>query len=289
MLEHFEILELEEKWNRYNSNRKKKNKFFNTTSRMQNLLFDKTVLFLLILISGAIGAIFWVVFSNNGQVSYQEKMEHSTKVQEMILDEKNDTILDESNITSHNNIDNKDNTNTFLKINHIGIDSSVDSGGFILNNQYEDKSNINNFNLIPKDEIIDFGNPPLPPKTSSLSTRNTVSNTKLAKDRVIIKTTKLKEDKKSLEDKFYATNNITYSLMLSEQAYNNKNYNEAIKWALISNEINKDDARSWILFAKSKYKQSLKKDALIALEAFNRRVPNKEVQALIKRIENGDL
>ena len=82
---------------------------------------------------------------------------------------------------------------------------------------------------------------------------------------------------------------MLYSLKLAQNAYDNKRYDEAIKWALISNEIDKNSVKSWIIFAKANYKKGNKQDALIALENFNSRVSNPEVIATIKQMKNGDL
>ena len=80
-----------------------------------------------------------------------------------------------------------------------------------------------------------------------------------------------------------------YSLELSEQAYNKKNYDDAIKWALVSNDIDKNNVKSWILFAKANYKKGNKEDALIALENFNARRQNPEVKIVIDQIKAGSL
>ena len=83
--------------------------------------------------------------------------------------------------------------------------------------------------------------------------------------RIQISTSRLDPNKQNLESKFYATKNIEYSLALAEQAYNKKDYDGAIKWALTSNELNKDNVQSWMIFAKANYKKGRKNDALYAL------------------------
>lgn len=96
-------------------------------------------------------------------------------------------------------------------------------------------------------------------------------------------------DKKSLEQRFYSTNSITISLELAQMAYDSKNYDEAIKWALISNDIDKTSSKSWIIFAKATHKKGNTKDALFALENFNAKNPNSEIQGVINQIKNGAL
>ena len=279
MLEHFEITELEEKWNEYNKNRGKLSK---------NLSFKKSVVIAFLAASVFLGLIFWLVFSNK-----KENIEVKTAQTSV----KSETLpsVKSTEVEKNNTLDKKKSSDKRgeLNFNNIGINSSVDAGGFILNNTYEqDKQSFSKeektFSSIPKDEIIDFGNPPVPPQTVSSRNHTKVENTQ-KKGKVIIKTAPLKVDKNSLEEKFYASNDILYSLKLAQNAYDNKRYDEAIKWALISNEIDKDSAKSWILFAKANYKKGNKQDALIALENFNSRVTNPEVIATIKQMKNGDL
>ncbi|EPH07835.1 hypothetical protein HMPREF9309_01090 [Campylobacter ureolyticus ACS-301-V-Sch3b] len=279
MLEHFEITELEEKWNEYNKNRGKLSK---------NLSFKKSVVIAFLAASVFLGLIFWLVFSNK-----KDNIEVKTAQASV----KTETLPNVKNIEveKNNSFNKKESSDTRgeLNFNNIGINSSVDAGGFILNNTYEqEKPTIfkeeKTFSSIPKDEIIDFGNPPTPPQTVSNRSYTKVENTP-KKGRVIIKTSPLRVNKNSLEEKFYASNDILYSLKLAQNAYDNKRYDEAIKWALISNEIDKDSAKSWIIFAKANYKKGNKQDALIALENFNSRVSNPEVIATIKQMKNGDL
>lgn len=279
MLEHFEIAELEEKWNEYNKNRGKLSK---------NLSFKKSVIIVFLTASVFLGLIFWLVFSNK-----KENIEVKTAQTSV----KSETLpsVKSTEVEKNNTLDKKKSSDKRgeLNFNNIGINSSVDAGGFILNNTYEqEKPTVfkeeKTFSSIPKDEIIDFGNPPVPPQTVSNRNYTKVENTQ-KRGKVIIKTAPLKVDKNSLEEKFYASNDILYSLKLAQNAYDNKRYDEAIKWALISNEIDKNSAKSWIIFAKANYKKGNKQDALIALENFNSRVSNPEVIATIKQMKNGDL
>lgn len=279
MLEHFEIAELEEKWNEYNKNRRKLSK---------NLSFKKSVIIVFLTASVFLGLIFWLVFSNK-----KENIEVKTAQTSV----KSETLpsVKSTEVEKNNTLDKKKSSDKRgeLNFNNIGINSSVDAGGFILNNTYEqEKPTVfkeeKTFSSIPKDEIIDFGNPPVPPQTVSNKNYTKVENTQ-KRGKVIIKTAPLKVDKNSLEEKFYASNDILYSLKLAQNAYDNRRYDEAIKWALISNEIDKDSAKSWIIFAKANYKKGNKQDALIALENFNSRVSNPEVIATIKQMKNGDL
>ena len=279
MLEHFEITELEEKWNEYNKNKGKLSK---------NLSFKKSIIIAFLAGSVFLGLIFWFIFSDKKDNIEVKTTQVSTKNESL-------PSLESVKVEKNNTFDKKEFSDARgeLNFNNIGINSSVDAGGFILNNTYEQEKQSffkeeKTFPSIPKDEIIDFGNPPTPPQTVSNRNYTNVENTP-KKGKVIIKTTPLKVDKNSLEEKFYASNDILYSLKLAQNAYDNKRYDEAIKWALISNEIDKNSVKSWIIFAKANYKKGNKQDALIALENFNSRVSNPEVIATIKQMKNGDL
>ncbi|MCZ6156041.1 CDC27 family protein [Campylobacter ureolyticus] len=279
MLEHFEITELEEKWNEYNKNKGKLSK---------NLGFRKSIIIAFLAGSVFLGLIFWFIFSDKKDNIEVKTTQVSTKNESL-------PSLESVKVEKNNTLDKKEFSDARgeLNFNNIGINSSVDAGGFMLNNTYEQEKQSflkeeKTFPSIPKDEIIDFGNPPVPPQTVSNRNYTNVENTP-KKGKVIIKTTPLKVDKNSLEEKFYASNDILYSLKLAQNAYDNKRYDEAIKWALISNEIDKNSVKSWIIFAKANYKKGNKQDALIALENFNSRVSNPEVIATIKQMKNGDL
>ncbi|QKF64608.1 tetratricopeptide repeat protein [Campylobacter corcagiensis] len=291
MLEHFEVVELEQKWKQYKEGSKKFPLVFK---------FDKVVF--LLLTSVAVGAICWLFFrtNNSTDLSNLEKNITSTTI---IKKEEIAKVSDNLEVLGNNNIDNNEEIAPVvnlpnrggLKFNEIGVDVSVDSGGFSINNSYDSTTSgivddRQSFTAIPKDEIIDFGKPPTSPKVASnIENKTPARSSSDNRGKIKIQTSNLKTDKSSLESKFYSTGNIMYSLSISENAYSKKNYDEAIKWALISNEVDKNSAQSWILFAKANYKKGNKQDALIALESFNAKRQNPEVQAVINQIKAGTL
>ena len=90
-----------------------------------------------------------------------------------------------------------------------------------------------------------------------------------------------------IKKKFYATNNIAFSLLLSEKFLKKSEYKKALKWALISNEIDENSEKSWILFAKAKMKLGKPQDALNALNIYlknNNSVQVKKVLDDLKKI-----
>ncbi len=88
-----------------------------------------------------------------------------------------------------------------------------------------------------------------------------------------------------IKKKFYATNNIAFSLLLSEKFLEKKQYKKALKWALISNEIDENSEKSWILFAKAKMKLGKKQDALNALNAYLKNSNSIQVKKVLDDIK----
>ncbi len=88
-----------------------------------------------------------------------------------------------------------------------------------------------------------------------------------------------------IKKKFYATNNISFSLLLSEKFLEKRAYKKALKWALISNEIDANNAQSWILFAKAKVKLGKKNDAINALNAYLKNNNSLQVKKILDDIK----
>jgi len=94
---------------------------------------------------------------------------------------------------------------------------------------------------------------------------------------------------KYLKNKYENTHNIIFALMLCEEYYSKKDYNNSLKWSIIANDIDNQSERSWIWFAKSKFKLGKKDDAIKALKAFLRTNQSNTVKLLLDSIENGSL
>ncbi len=71
-----------------------------------------------------------------------------------------------------------------------------------------------------------------------------------------------------IKKRFYATNNISFALTIAKRFLEKKSYKKALKWALIANEIDGSDERSWIIFAKVKLALKEKDDAISALKSY---------------------
>ncbi|MGH1600114.1 CDC27 family protein [Campylobacter majalis] len=93
----------------------------------------------------------------------------------------------------------------------------------------------------------------------------------------------------ALKENFNKTHNINYALALAEKFLNQKDYNQAIEWALNANELDNDNEQSWIIFATAKYKQGNKDDALKALNSHNRGKNSPKITNLINQIKSNSL
>ena len=92
-----------------------------------------------------------------------------------------------------------------------------------------------------------------------------------------------------LKEKFEKTNNIIFALMLAEEYYLSKDYVQSNKWALIANQLDADNEKSWLWFAKSKVKLGQKEDAIVALKAYIKNNKSKAAQTLLNQIHLGEM
>jgi tetratricopeptide (TPR) repeat protein len=161
---------------------------------------------------------------------------------------------------------------SFSSVKLDSIEKNLNGNSIDLNIVEDDFANLEELDLsnieLASIKKIDV-NTPLPIK------KNVVIKTPLESkkieskksDRVVITSGNVKS-LSFIKKKFYATNNINFSLMISEKFLDKKRYKKALKWALISNEIDDKNENSWILFAKSKVKMGKKQDAINALQAY---------------------
>ncbi|MDD2384661.1 MAG: hypothetical protein PHN18_10765 [Sulfurospirillaceae bacterium] len=91
-----------------------------------------------------------------------------------------------------------------------------------------------------------------------------------------------------LKEKYEKTHNIIFALMLAEEYYLNKNYDESLKWALMANSIDAENEKSWLWFAKSKMKSGKKDDAITALQAYLKNNKSNAAQSLLNQITIGE-
>ncbi len=94
---------------------------------------------------------------------------------------------------------------------------------------------------------------------------------------------------KYLKEKYNKTHNIIFALMLCEEYYSLKKYKESLKWSIIANDLDNQSERSWIWFAKSKYRLNQKDDAIRALKAYLKTNESDTIRFLLEKIQNGEL
>lgn len=148
---------------------------------------------------------------------------------------------------------------------------------------------------LPKEETVELSSQP--PRTPTQETgESKIDMAVLAppelsneKPKGIIKIeTKEVNSIQYLKDKFEKTHNSVFALMLSEEYYIVKNYEQSHKWALIANQLDAESEKSWILFAKSKVKLGKKEDAIKALQAYLKHNKSKAAQSLLNQITLGE-
>jgi tetratricopeptide (TPR) repeat protein len=134
-----------------------------------------------------------------------------------------------------------------------------------------------------------------PVKTATVTPVTKAHQTSTAKvsSRKIVKPSKKKvlitsQDGSSLsfiKKKFYATNNAIFSMKLAEKFYASKKYEKALKWSLITNEIDSKNEKSWLMFAKIKDKMGRKQDAINALNQYLKYENSSKAKKLLKKIK----
>lgn len=112
-------------------------------------------------------------------------------------------------------------------------------------------------------------------------------NSQSNKNNVKISSAPIKPSLESIEEHFKNSKDPKDALALAKDYYAKKDYKNAAKWAFELNNLDKNNADGWLIFAKSKYNVGNKKDALKVLEAFLAQTGNKqEVQNLIAKMQS---
>lgn len=306
MLEHYEMAELEKKWEEYDKNRKKFR--INKSNTSLPVKIDSTIFVLVGAIALSVIAIVWILKSdNNSDVKRPTPIASikTTAIEQNLTQASNKSAQDEPkydrsdyNITSSSETNKASNSQLpTLSMNEIGINSSVDAGGFTIRNNYNRAENFQGaqnsqdsnfaqnsdsvksalFNSIPKDDIIDFGNAPLPPKAFG----NGVSQVAQA-PKIVIQRSGDSERPQSIEDRYYDSKDINLAIKIANDKFNLGDYSGARDWALEVNGLDEKNMEGWLIFAKSSYKLGRKDEAITALNAFLKIAPgNSEAVKLL--------
>ena len=294
MLEHYEMAELEKKWEEYDKNRKKFRINKNSTSLPVKI--DSTIFVLVGAIALSVIAIVWILKSdNNSDIKRSAvpiaSIKTTTAIEQNLTHASNESVQNEPkydrsdyNITSSSETNSASNSQLpTLSMNEIGINSSVDAGGFTIRNNYNRAENFQGaqnsqdsnfaqnsdsvksalFNSIPKDDIIDFGNAPLPPKAFGNSVNQVAQAPK-----IVIQRSDNSERSQSIEDRYYDSKDINLAIKIANDKFNLGDYSSARDWALEVNGLDEKNMEGWLIFAKSSYKLGRKDEAITALNAF---------------------
>ena len=285
MLEHYEMAELEKKWEEYDKNRKKFR--INKSNTSLPIKIDSTIFVLVGVIALSVIAIVWILKSDNNSDVKRPTPIASIK-----------TTAIEQNLTQASNKSAQDEPKY-----EISINSSVDAGGFTIRNNYNRAENFQGaqnsqdsnfaqnsdsvksalFNSIPKDDIIDFGNAPLPPKAFG----NGVNQVAQA-PKIVIQRSGDSERPQSIEDRYYDSKDINLAIKIANDKFNLGDYSGARDWALEVNGLDEKNMEGWLIFAKSSYKLGRKDEAITALNAFLKIAPgNSEAVKLLDEFKGG--
>ncbi len=113
-----------------------------------------------------------------------------------------------------------------------------------------------------------------------------LTNKTSKKPKIIISSKKI--DKiRYLKDRYFESNKAKYAIMLAKEYYLKRDYINALKWAVISNNSDSNNEESWILFAKCKVKLGKKYQAINALNAYLKVNSSKKIETLLIDIKNG--
>ncbi|MBV5279169.1 MAG: hypothetical protein J0647_09100 [Campylobacteraceae bacterium] len=204
--------------------------------------------------------------------------EESAQKSEVLLPNKNEQLFLQTPTIKRNSNDKKTSTPQVSKENiytHPLMDEEIESK--VLAKRMDRKpEEIFYRNIEDEIQTTMLAPPPLPKEEEKQKSKITIE-------------TKEVNSIQYLKEKFEKTHNIIFALMLSEEYYLTKNYNESNKWSLIANSIDPENEKSWIWFAKSKLKLGHKEDAIMALKAFLKNNKSKSIEGLLHQINIGEI
>ena len=124
-------------------------------------------------------------------------------------------------------------------------------------------------------------------KTKSNNITKPTTDKHISKKQIILISSQKLDRIDYYKEKYFNSGKIVYANLISQIFYNEAKYKKSLKWAIIANNIDSLNEKSWILFAKSKVKIGQKQDAINALEAYLRFNKSKKISLLLSNIKNG--
>ena len=88
-----------------------------------------------------------------------------------------------------------------------------------------------------------------------------------------------------LEKKFSVTKDVHIATLIARKYFEKKKYKKSELWALTANELDELNEESWIIFARSKYRQNKKEDAIKILQTYNQNVNSPTVNKWIEKMQ----
>ncbi|WP_297439643.1 hypothetical protein [Sulfurimonas sp.] len=105
--------------------------------------------------------------------------------------------------------------------------------------------------------------------------------------KLIIKREETQNDLQEIIKRFKNNKNPALSLFIAKKYYEIGNYSQSYNYALITNELNKDIEKSWIIFAKSLVKLNKKEDAIKMLKNYINYSHSSNATILLNDIRTG--
>ena len=91
---------------------------------------------------------------------------------------------------------------------------------------------------------------------------------------------------REVKRRFRQSHDVNDALFLAEVYYKKGKYEEAEYWALQTNKIDNTIERSWIIFAKSKFKQGHKNEAIRVLETYLKKSNSEAAAELLRKLKS---
>ncbi len=92
----------------------------------------------------------------------------------------------------------------------------------------------------------------------------------------------------SVERSFIKSGEYADALYLARAYYKKEDYDKALKWALITNDLNSKLEESWLIFTKSKAQNGQTEEAIQVLTAYIEKTNSAQAKVLLNKIKKGE-
>ncbi|RLA71724.1 MAG: hypothetical protein DRG30_08195 [Epsilonproteobacteria bacterium] len=92
----------------------------------------------------------------------------------------------------------------------------------------------------------------------------------------------------SVERSFIKSGEYADALYLARAYYKKEDYDKALKWALVTNDLNSKLEESWLIFTKSKAQNGQTEEAIQVLTAYIEKTNSAKAKVLLIKIKKGD-